>query len=247
MRLLFIFLLVIKITNVQGQFDTTNKCLRAFPITDYMVALNDSTTVVQIELPDDIKISDLQIGVLYGRFKSLASDAVEKGAGKCHLIKKPFYYFAIKGAKGKQPEKGDLIYTYIDRSPIYNGRFPKLAAHFIRLQNVYGDNLYDRFEVFRSWKLTDEKNLMDSLKADIQFTGRYFLENDPSIDKPIGSGIYSGQKTLYVMAECQILDLERFLDYVLARPRNYAGAEWKISEIFATWLSEGAPIVQKGG
>ena len=81
--------------------------------------------------------------------------------------------------------------------------------------------------------------------ADIRFTGQYFIANNPSIDKLINSGDYKGQKTLYVMAECQPADLVKFLEYMLARPRLYAGREWKISEIFATWLSEGAPTVLK--
>jgi hypothetical protein len=87
--------------------------------------------------------------------------------------------------------------------------------------------------------------VIDSIVADIKFTGNYFIENNPAIDKPINSGDYKGKKTLYVMSECGPGDVIKFLDYVIARPRLYAGREWKVSEIFATWLSEGAPTVIK--
>jgi len=81
--------------------------------------------------------------------------------------------------------------------------------------------------------------------VDIQFTGKYFIENEPSDDKPINSGDYKGRKTLYVMSVCKASDVKNFLDYIIARPRLYAGKDWKVSEIFATWLSEGAPKVIK--
>ena len=38
-------------------------------------------------------------------------------------------------------------------------------------------------------------------------------------------------------------ELELFLKYIIARPKNYAGNSWKISEIFATWIDGGTPTV----
>lgn len=87
---------------------------------------------------------------------------------------------------------------------------------------------------------------MDSMLADIRFTGNYFLENDASMNQLIGSGAFKGQHLLEVMKNCSSSSLVSFFEYVLARPRLYAGREWKIAEIFATWLSAGAPMVIKG-
>jgi hypothetical protein len=47
------------------------------------------------------------------------------------------------------------------------------------------------------------------------------------------------------MAECNVSYIVDFFDYIISRPRLYAGKNWKISEIFATWLTEGAPSVIK--
>ena len=80
---------------------------------------------------------------------------------------------------------------------------------------------------------------------DIKFTGNYFINNDPSMNVFINGGDYKGKKVLDVMTQCGPADIENFIDYMIARPRLYAGKEWKISEIFATWLSEGAPTVIK--
>lgn len=229
----------------QGGGDTS-RWLRAFPITDYIVKLNDSTKVVQIQMPDAYSLKEKQLGLIWGVYEKSKDEAVEKGYGRCHLIKGDYYYFSIgHNASGRELKKGDLLYTFMDKTNIYFGQVPQIAAHFIRLQDVYEEPLFDRYSVFGYWTAADEKKVIDSMAADIKFTGKYFIENDPSVDKPINSGDYKGKKTLHVMAECKSADVIKFLDYVIARPRMYAGRDWKISEVFATWLSEGAPTVIK--
>ncbi len=241
-KLIFVYCILLSV-RCFAQTDTS-KWLRAFPITDYMVDLNDSTKVVQIQMRDGLSLKDKQLGIIWGVYNSTRDEAVQKGYGKCNLIKSDFYYFTIgHNESGLTLKKGDLLYTFMDKTNIYRGRIPQLASHFIRLQDVYEQPLFDRYNVFEYWTESDEKKMIDSMAADIKFTGNYFIENNPSIDKPINSGDYKGKKTLYVMAECKAQDVVKFLDYVIARPRLYAGRDWKMSEIFATWLSEGAPTV----
>lgn len=224
----------------------TSKILRAFPITDYMVDLNDSTQVVQLELPEGLTIREKQPGMLYGVYNTSKEDAIQKGYGRCQLIKGQYYYFAIgHNTSGMKLKKGDLLYTMMDKTGVYQGRCPGLASHFIRLLDVSDQPFYDRYFVFNKWTAGDEKKLIDTLAADIRFTGDYFLKNDPSMDQVIASGDYKGKKLLAAMKACTNEEVESFLDYMLARPRLYAGREWKIAEIFATWLSEGAPKVIK--
>ena len=240
--LLLSFFLVVK---CDAQTDSS-KWFRAFPITDYIVALNDSTKLVQLEMPDGLRIVEKQLGILWGVYNSSKEDAVQKGYGRCQLVKGNYFYFSIGNNKsGKEIQKGDLLYVLLEKTPVYYGRVPQLAGHFIRLQDVYERSLFDRYTVFSNWTAKDEKNLVDSMVADIRFTGKYFMENNPSMDVPITTGDYAGKKTLYVMSVCTAADVNKFLDYMIARPRLYAGREWKISEVFATWLSEGAPTVVK--
>lgn len=225
-----------------SQTDTT-RLLRAFPVTDYMVDINDSTKLVQLELPEGILLKEKQLGVLYGVYSKAKEEAEEKGYGRCQLIKGQYYYFAISNNKSLPIQKGDLLYVTMDKPAVFPGRYPRLAAHFIRLLNVTDEPFYDRYLIFNKWTAEDESSLTDSLVKDIQFTGDYFLQNDPSMNQSIGSGGYAGKKVLEVMSRCKKEDVEDFLDYVLTRPRLYAGKEWKVSEIFATWLTNGAPKV----
>jgi len=245
MRKLLFYLLLLSSANSFAQSDSTT-WLRAFPITAYMVDLDDTTKIVQLEMPEGLIIKDKQPGIIYGVYRTAKDDAVEKGYGKCNLIKGQYYYFSIRNNKSGQPlQHGDLLYTMMEKTNIYYGRITQLAGHFIRLQNVYGDPFYDRYTLFSKWTANDEQKLIDSVIMDIKFTGNYFINNDPSMNVIINGGDYKGKKVLDVMTQCGPADIENFIDYMIARPRLYAGKEWKISEIFATWLSEGAPTVIK--
>ncbi|HEX4877073.1 MAG TPA: hypothetical protein VFV31_10405 [Chitinophagaceae bacterium] len=219
--------------------------LRAFPITSYIVDGNDSVKIVQLEMPEQITLKEKQLGLIRGVYESNPKDTAEKGFGRCQLIKSNYYYFAIVNKNGIPLKEGDLLYTLMDKTEIYYGLFPKLAAHFIRLQSVNEQPFYDRYLIFSRWTAEEEKKLMDSVVADIRYTGNYFLENDPSLDKEITSGDYKGKKILSVMAACKQEEVADFFEYIIARPRLYAGRTWKVSEIFATWIDAGAPRVVK--
>ncbi len=238
-----VFILVATLTSAQSD---TSLLLRAFPITDYMVDLNDTVKLVQVHLPDDVMLKEKQLGLVRGVYDGAVKDTVQKGYGRCQLIKGNYYYFSVGNNSSGSPLKaGDLLYTFMEKGDIYDGWAPKIAGHFIRLLNVQGTPFYDRYDVFRYWSGENDRQLLDSMVQDIQFTGNYFIENEPSMNQHIKSGYYQGRPLLNVMRECRVEDLQEFLSYILARPRLYAGNEWKISEIFATWLSSGAPMVNR--
>jgi hypothetical protein len=220
----FIFICLLFFSSTCFSQTDTTKWFRAFPVTDYLIDLNDSTKLVQVELPDGISIKDKQLALLRGVYNTSKTDTAEKGYGRCHLIKGNFYYFTIGNNKSSVTIKaGDLIYTLMNKTNIYYGLLPKLASHFIQLQNVYEEPLYDRYLIFNNWTKENEKTLIDSMVTDINFTGNYFIQNDPSMDKLATTGQFKGKKTLSVMADCQPANVKDFLDYIIARPRLYAG------------------------
>ncbi len=239
----FSFIFLVQISLAQGD---TSRWLRAFPLTDYMLEINDSTTLVQVKLSDGLSIKEKQVGLVRGVYRNTKTDTTQKGYGRCSLIKGDYYYFAIGHNKsGVTIKKDDLLYTFIKKSNVYDGQLLKLASHFITLQNIYEKSLYDPISIYDQWEKTDETSLIDSMVADIKFTGNYFQANNPSMDVLAKDGRFKGKKTFSVMISCQPGYVKDFLDYVIARPRLYAGREWKISEIFATWVSEGAPTIIK--
>ncbi len=54
--------------------------------------------------------------------------------------------------------------------------------------------------------------VMDSIVADIHFTGNYFLINNPSMNIKIKSGKYEGKMVLNMMMACNKQDVNDFLD-----------------------------------
>jgi hypothetical protein len=235
----FLLLLLLATLQVSAQ---DNQQPRAFPITDYMVDLNDSIKLVQLQLPDAVSIPEKKLGLLKGIYRSSQADTATIGAGRCQLIKGDYYYFAINHKKsGLQPRAGDLLYVMMDKPDVYTGLIPRLAAHYIGLKDVYEKPQYNRYAVFSYWKQDMEDRVIDTLVADIRFTGDYFLKNDPSMNVPIKSGSREGKLVLNTMISCTRKDVIDFLEYMIARPVVYAGTEWKASEVFATWLMEGAP------
>lgn len=225
-------------------FSQETKQIRAFPITAYVVDLDDSLKIVQVHLEDSTLIKEKQVGIVRGSYRDSHGDTLIIGAGRCNLIKSVYYYFAINIKKsGIKPKENDLLYTNVTRTNAYDGRFLKLAAHFIELQNVYEAAIYDRYGIFNKWTAGDESRAMDSIVTDIRFTGDYFLKNSPTMNETIKNGKYKDRQVLNVMIGCNVADVMDFLDYMIARPRLYAGNRWKISEIFATWLTSGAPTV----
>ncbi len=58
------------------------------------------------------------------------------------------------------------------------------------------------------------------------------------------TGLYAGQKIYDIMSNVTKDDAAIFLGFVKAFPGKYIGKEWKISETFATWLINNAPIAE---
>ncbi|MBL0334632.1 MAG: hypothetical protein IPP73_04685 [Chitinophagaceae bacterium] len=229
----------------QQTFAQTNpaKIKRGFPITSYMVALNDTTQLLQIELPEGLKMEDKQVGIVQGVYHGNRGDTIRKGIGRCQLIKGNYYYYSTKQLSPDiKFNEGDLIYTMMPKNDIYDGQIPKLASDFILLQDVYENQLYDRYTIFYKWTKEMEDAVIDSCVADVKFTGGYFLGENPDANVVIDSGPYKGKKVFAVMMETNASMIRDFLSYVIVRPRLYAGNKWKISEVFATWLTGGAPV-----
>jgi hypothetical protein len=87
--------------------------------------------------------------------------------------------------------------------------------------------------------------VIDSLVADIQYTGKEMLQQHDGQDRIVATGRFKDKKLFTAMQQITNTDVTDFLDYIIARPRLYAGNDWKIAEVFATWMDGGAPTVIK--
>jgi hypothetical protein len=223
------------------------KDIFVFAITDYMVNISDSITVVQVQLPQvqNVLIEKEQMGLLKHNFSNQKNDTGRIGWGKCHLIKGDYYYFALHlYNKNTKPQKNDLLYTHINYPAAYKGSIYGLIKNAVYFQHVTGENFYD-FGTALFLNEKTENSLIDSLVADIKFTASEMLKVNDGQDQEITEGIFKGKKLFAAMQAATAGNVKDFIDYVIARPTKYAGNSWKISETFATWMVGGAPTVIK--
>jgi hypothetical protein len=229
---------------LQAQKDSVDK-IYAFKITGYIKSPNDSVTIVQVLKPASLPVTimDKQLAVLNHCYKAGAEpDTAMIGWGRCNLIKGEYYYFGIRLKKMQQATEGDLLYAKVKVPYVYDGLLLNVMKHAIGFTNVYGANFLNVNSVFSNTKM-DELNLLDSMVNDIRFTGTEMLKQMPDYNKPVKGGIYDGIKLFDAMQAVKRNELELFLKYITARPKNYAGNSWKISEIFATWMDGATPTV----
>lgn len=239
-RAIFFSLIVICSLNGFAQ-DNSGKWAVAFPITSYIIKSNDSLVIVQVQLSDAWSLEEKQLGILKPMYR-IKPDTSLYGWGRCQLIKGDYYYFGIHLTdKNKVPQEGDLIYVMMKKDSSLKGRVPSIAAHGITLQNVYEQDLYDRWKVLKNWSAADENSFMDSAMHDISFTAGSMKMQSPGQDRKLQKGIYKDQFLFDVMMKATRKDLSAFFEYLLAKPYIYAGNKWKLSEIYATWMDAGAP------
>ena len=218
LRLPVIFLFLILNNQLKAQKDSIEKIF-AFKITDYIKPLTDSTSAVQVfkSASFPVAINDKQLGVLNHCYKTgIKLDTAMIGWGRCNLIKGEYYYFGIRLKKMQQPAEGDLLYLQAKVAYVYDGLLLNVMNHALQFINVHG---------------------LPFMKSNAMF------QQMPEQNQIIKDGIYKGEKLFTAMLFAKRSELELFLKYIIARPKNYAGNSWKISEIFATWIDGGTPTV----
>jgi hypothetical protein len=243
MRNFFLTTLILLSATISLAQQDKSKDIFAFRITDYTVKLDDSTVLVQVELSQGaVAIQQGQVGLLRANYSN--GDTLTIGSGKCHLIKGSYYYFAIHLTDNKRlPKKDDLIFTFVNYPATYKGQVFKLIQNDIYLQHVSEGAFYTfAFPVFGDQN--QESSVIDSLVADIKYTAREMLKQNNGQDRLIISGRFKNKKLFTAMQEITGNDMIDFLNYVIYRPSKYRGNDWKIAEIFATWMDAGAPTIQ---
>jgi hypothetical protein len=241
-----VLLLILFYTPGFSQKDST-EAFFAFRITDYTMKLNDSVTVVQINLPDalPVSITNKQIGILKHRYEDGTLDTNLIGWGRCHLIKSNYYYFAIHKYREEEPEQGDLLYTKCKTPVFYKSPLFDINRHAINLTTVEELQFCHAGEIF-TLNTEKENRILDSMVADIRYTGRVMKTQIPDQNQLVDGGIFDGKKLFDAMELTGKKELLEFLKYIVARPEKYAGNTWKLSEIFATWVVSKSPqVVEK--
>jgi hypothetical protein len=146
---------------------------------------------------------------------------------------------------------GDMSAVDDDDTPMVEAAPPPVVApakrsnfsDMIELNIVFTDNmkkpLYKRKPNMPGARMgaMEEDLILSNAMIAINECAEFTLElPNPS------SGLYAGQRIYDIMANVAKEDVGVFLGFVKAYPGKYIGKEWKISETFATWLINNAPV-----
>ncbi|MEO6541491.1 MAG: hypothetical protein ABIN74_10885, partial [Ferruginibacter sp.] len=155
---------------IQMQAQTTR--VIAFPITDYIV-VSDSVTITQVKLPQGLEVKEKSIGLLKSVYSVEKQDSViTVGSGRIGLVKGDYNYFSFSKANlSRKPVPGELLYTQVKMPLIYEGVVFDVLTHSITLNSVTDDFIADISTALKLKTAADEKKIIDSLVADVRFTG----------------------------------------------------------------------------
>ncbi len=218
----------------------------ALPVTGYLVKANDSVQIVQVKLPDGLQIENKTPGILRPVHTKGDTAIQDIGTGKCQLIKGNYYYYGLHTGKGsRSPKEGDLLYTTVGMTSLYEGLLFPVIRHHITITSVEERTLANLAIVLALKNAAAEQAIIDSLVKDVQYTGLAMQKENNNQDMLLEDGLFKGKKLFAAMQMVNAGEVTAFLKYIAARPRIYAGNTWKFSEIFATWMAGGTPTVKE--
>lgn len=141
--------------------------------------------------------------------------------------------------------KGDYVRLNIQIPKLaFRSIFFELGLLDIHFDNVYNKPMYDMSYLMNN----DSKQLEDSIlkvsAADIFDVYDYLKDYKDTtynvLKQPLTKGRFTGRSVFDVMRDCNARDVFTYLNYVKTYPSAYSGKNWKISEVFATWVQRGA-------
>jgi hypothetical protein len=197
--------------------------------------------------PSCVKLIPHQTFLLQSAWHQSGDSVVTIGAGTVNIINDTTVEMNSTIYDGKKIQKGDMALFLVPlQKPLKDTLFFKMARLDIVLKTVEDSLFYDRNKMLENSSSYGTDKLVEAMVADIRYTGKEMKDRNNSQDMEITTGIYKGQTLFDMMQKTTSTDLLKFLLYVYARPDKYKAHEWKVSEIFATWVISGTPLVGKG-
>lgn len=121
---------------------------------------------------------------------------------------------------------------------IYRGLLLDLYVNGITFLNNDGKPISTLEQVLAAKDDSDENEALGAMVV----AGHEVVEFTTKIKKKVSHGKWQGKKITPILEESTPEDYRTFLRFVRDFPGKYSGKQWKISEIYATWLINDAPL-----
>jgi Uncharacterized protein conserved in bacteria len=138
---------------------------------------------------------------------------------------------------------GDLVIVKAKVPQVEGGRslFWRLARLHIDLISLDRATKFVSLRSLRDETAADAAAPFEAMAEDIRYAGREFGDS-PQLTAPLKAGRYKNRSVRQVMETVGREDLTAFAQFVLSFPGKYMGRDWKVSEVFATWVLNEAPV-----
>jgi hypothetical protein len=239
---LFIICLALLITPILF----AQKMLVRIPISSVTTTENDTISIAMIRLSafTNLIIKEQTTVVVHHVFvTNKDEDTTIIAKGKCQLIKGQYYYFGVRHKANEIPQQGDILSMLVEKPVCYEGLLYDMSRNSITFTTVDGKEFYNWETPFLLTKEEEETPYFKHIVSDIQYTGKEMVKQMPEANKLVVGGLFDQQKLFDVMQKVTVAQVQEFFKYMKARPRKYTGQQWKVSEVFATWVDAGAPQV----
>jgi hypothetical protein len=239
-----IFLLLLVLSGKAFSQDSLTRVF-AFPAMSNVDIVNDSTIVgIILDAPYSNGMTSRKPCAIMGIYRNAAPDTAQLAKGRYYgKAGRNEHYFLVQPSANKKIQEGDLVYIVIKVPNRPVTHLYKLVQFHTYLTTVNDSLFYDFNNIVTNWDDQKEQQLKEKMVEDIVFTGKAMQEQNDGQGVIIKGGIFDGQPLFDAMQKINVSHLDKFLKYMIARPANYRGHEWKVSEIFATWMVSKTPQV----
>ncbi len=227
----------------------------------YGMALSQEKTVVALHLktePDktedgwyiaieripDINITPGQTFIIKAIFEDGQKDTSTKAVGIVESITTQYINAKIPADKFYSTFSSTaMAYFLTPKNTLRKDIFYKFARMQIGFKSVEDSVIFNPTAHLSIFTKEIEENILTAMLNDIHYTASAMIDQSDGQQQTINGGDFDGKPLFETMQIVTSADLKNFLNYVWARPEIYTGQNWKISEIFATWMVNQTPKI----
>jgi hypothetical protein len=217
-----------------------NRILVGIPVNYQPDQLSNNNWYLLLKKRKGVMLQLNQTFVLRGVYRTTVADTATVGVGKVEAIQKDFVS-ALFFPSGGVPKEGDIAFLLVGGLKARKDMFFHLGRYHIELTTVTDSLLFTADDALQNWNTNRTNAVVKAIQKDLAFTVKAMREQgDDNQDQTITKGRFKGKTVFEVMGNANTTDIQQFLSFLYAYKHLYWGKLWKASEVYATWLANGA-------
>ena len=218
---------------------------------DQLLKGSGDTLILQINHGANFGIKKGDQSKIFGRYTLEKPERSQVELGYCTVIStvgdtiKAIATIYNSKIEDKMVKVGDYT-TFTMRMPLktYSSVFYDLALLQINFLDLHKKSLCSVKRLLENDSKTLEDSLINICILDVKQIYNIIKDDNAyeALKTKFTTGRYTGRSTIDIMSTVNRNDLMSFLKHIKSYPGSYIGHDLKISDLFATWLTNNAPF-----